>query len=668
MIVELGHFALVLALATAVYQTVVPLYGAQVGSQRLMNVAAPAAFVQFILLLLSFAALTYAYVTSDFSVLNVWQNSHTAKPLLYKFTGVWGNHEGSMLLWITVLAFFGVAVAAFSGNLPESLKARVLGVMGSVSVAFLLYIVTVSNPFERIPLEQAPVQGRGLNPLLQDPALAFHPPLLYAGYTGFSVAFAFAIAALMEGRVDAAWARWVRPWTLAAWMFLTAGIGLGAWWAYYELGWGGWWFWDPVENASLMPWLAGVALLHSAIVVEKRNALKVWTVLLAIVAFSLSLIGTFLVRSGVLSSVHAFAVDPERGVFILAILLFFIGGSLMLYAARAGTLKTGGLFAPISREGALVVNNLLMSAATAAVFIGTLFPLVYEAVTGGGKITVGAPYFNFTFGLLVIPLLLLVPVGPFLSWKRGDLLAALQRLWAAAVAALVVALLVVLAIDASAVMAALGMAVGVWILAGTLAELAWRAMLGRAPLKVVWHRIRTMPGQAWGMTLAHAGLGILVIGIIAASTWKQEVITSLKPGETVKIAGLEVKFLGEFSTTGPNYLAEQGRFRVIEEGRPIGEVVSEKRTFVARRGMPTTEVGLMHFFTGDLYIAIGDRDSRGRVVRIYYEPMIWLLWLGAGLMFLGGAVSLLDRRFRVGVPTAARGRRTAPPAAAQPAE
>ncbi len=666
MIVELGHFALILALATAVYQTVVPLYGAQAGSQRLMSVAAPAAFVQFTLLLLSFAALTYAYVTSDFSVLNVWQNSHTAKPLLYKFTGVWGNHEGSMLLWITVLAFFGVAVAAFSGNLPESLKARVLGVMGSVSVAFLLYIVTVSNPFERIPLEQAPLQGRGLNPLLQDPALAFHPPLLYMGYTGFSVAFAFAIAALMEGKVDAAWARWVRPWTLAAWMFLTAGIGLGSWWAYYELGWGGWWFWDPVENASLMPWLAGVALLHSAIVVEKRNALKVWTVLLAIVAFSLSLIGTFLVRSGVLSSVHAFAVDPERGVFILAILLFFIGGSLLLYAARAGTLKTGGLFAPISREGALVVNNLLMSAATAAVFIGTLFPLVYEAVTGGGKITVGAPYFNFTFGLLIIPLLLLVPVGPFLPWKRGDLLAALQRLWAAAAAALVVALLVVLVIDASAFMAALGIAVGVWILAGTLAELAWRAMLGRAPLKVVWQRIRTMPGQAWGMTLAHAGLGVLVIGIIAASTWKEEVITSLKPGETVKIAGLEVKFLGEFSTTGPNYLAEQGRFQVFEDGRPIGELVSEKRTFVARRGMPTTEVGLMHFFTGDLYIAIGDRDRRGRVVRIYYEPMIWMLWLGAGLMFMGGVVSLLDRRFRVGVPNRSRARSA--PAAAQPAE
>ena len=662
MIVELGHFALVLALATAIYQTLLPLYGARVDSRRLMNVAAPAAFVQFLLVFAAFAALTRAYVVSDFSVLNVWANSHTAKPLLYKITGVWGNHEGSMLLWVLILSFFGVAVAAFAGNLPASLKARVLAVMGSVSVAFLLYIVTVSNPFERIPLDRAPLQGRGLNPILQDPALALHPPLLYTGYVGFSVAFAFAIAALMEGKVDAAWARWVRPWTLAAWMFLTAGIGLGSWWAYYELGWGGWWFWDPVENASLMPWLAGAALLHSAIVVEKRNALKVWTVLLAIVAFSLSLIGTFLVRSGVLSSVHAFAVDPQRGVFILMILLFFIGGSLLLYAARAGTLKTGGLFAPVSREGALVVNNLIMSAATAAVFIGTLFPLVYEAVTGGGKITVGAPYFNLTFGLLIIPLLLLVPVGPFLPWKRADLLPALQRLWTAAAAAVVVALLVLLMVDAGAFRAALGIAVGVWIVVGTIAELAWRAMLFRAPARVVLYRLRTMPGQAWGMTLAHAGIGLLVIGIIAASAWKQEVITSLKPGGSVRIAGMEVRFLGEDRARGPDYLAEQGRFAVFEDGRRIGELVSEKRSFVERRSMPTTEVGLMHFFTGDLYVAIGDRDSRGRVVRVYFEPMIWLLWTGAALMFAGGLVSLLDRRFRVGVPRTARRMATAQPA------
>ena len=661
MIVELGHFALVLAFAVAVYQTVVPLYGAMRGSSRLMNVAAPAAAVQFVLVMISFAALTWAYISSDFSVVNVWANSHTAKPLLYKITGVWSNHEGSMLLWVSILALFGLAIAIFSGNLPQSLKARVLGVQGSISVAFLLYIITVSNPFERIPPDRVPMQGRGINPILQDPALAFHPPLLYAGYVGFSVAFSFALAALMEGKVDAAWARWVRPWTLAAWMFLTAGIALGSWWAYYELGWGGWWFWDPVENASLMPWLAGVALLHSAIVVEKRNALKIWTILLAIVAFSLSLIGTFLVRSGVLSSVHAFAVDPERGVFILMILLFFIGGSFVLYAARAGSLKTGGLFAPVSREGALVLNNLLMSAAAAAVFIGTLFPLVYEAVTGGGKITVGAPYFNFTFGILMIPLLVLIPVGPMLSWKRADFMAALRRLWVAAVVSVLVVPLIIVVAKGS-VLAALGIAIGIWIIAGSLEEMAQRIKLFRCPLGTSLRRLWNMPGQALGMTLAHAGMGFVMLGIVVSSTWKEEVITSLKPGEVVRIAGYEVKFLDERQDTGPDYVAEQAHFDVLENGRKIATLYSEKRTFVARRSMPTTEVGLLHFFSGDLYVAIGDRDNRGRVVRVYFHPFIWMMWLGGILMFLGGFVSLMDRRFRVGVPKTARDRLSAQPA------
>ncbi len=661
MIVELGHFALVLAFAVAVYQTLVPLYGAYRGSDRLMNVAAPAAAVQFLLVLLAFAALTRAYVLSDFSVVNVWANSHTAKPLLYKITGVWSNHEGSMLLWVFILALFGLAIALFSGNLPQSLKARVLGVQGSISVAFLLYIVTVSNPFERIPLDRVPMQGRGINPILQDPALAFHPPLLYAGYVGFSVAFSFAIAALMEGKVDAAWARWVRPWTLAAWMFLTAGIALGSWWAYYELGWGGWWFWDPVENASLMPWLAGVALLHSAIVVEKRNALKIWTILLAIIAFSLSLIGTFLVRSGVLSSVHAFAVDPERGVFILMILLFFIGGSFVLYAARAGSLKMGGRFAPVSREGALVLNNLLMSASAAAVFIGTLFPLVYEAVTGGGKITVGAPYFNFTFGLLMIPLLVLIPLGPMLPWKRADLLQAMKRLLvSAAVAALVVPLVIFLA--RGSFMAALGIALGVWIVAGSLEELARRIRLFRSPFGAAMRRLWNQPGQAMGMTLAHAGMGLVVLGIIISSTWKQEVITSMKPGQTLQVGAFTVKFLDERRDRGPDYIAEQAHFDVFVGGGKVAEVYSEKRSFIPR-GMPTTEVGLIHFFTGDLYIAIGDRDRTGRVVRAYFHPFIWLMWLGGIFMFLGGFVSLLDRRFRVGVPRTAR--RAAAPAPAQ---
>ncbi len=661
MIVELGHFALVLAFAVAVYQTIVPLYGAARNSQRLMNVASAAAIVQFLLVAFAFGALIWAYVRSDFSVENVWANSHTSKPLLYKITGAWSNHEGSMLLWVAILALFGMAVGLFSGNLPQTLKARVLGVQGSISVAFLLYIVTVSNPFKRIPASVVPMEGKGFNPILQDPALAFHPPLLYTGYVGFSVAFSFAIAALMEGKVDAAWARWVRPWTLAAWMFLTSGIALGSWWSYYELGWGGWWAWDPVENASLMPWLAGAALLHSAIVVEKRNALKIWTILLAIVAFSLSLIGTFLVRSGVLSSVHAFAVDPERGVFILMILLFFIGGSLILYAARAGALKTGGLFAPVSREGALVMNNLLMSAAAAAVFIGTLFPLAYEAVTGGGKITVGAPYFNFTFGLLMIPLLLLIPVGPMLSWKRADLLAAVRRLWFSAAAAVIAAVVVFLLQKRGSPLAGPGIALGVWIVAGALEELARRIRLFSVSPAASLRRLWNIPGQAFGMTLAHAGMGLIVIGAICSNTWKEEVIRSVNAGDVLKAGGYEVTYLDERREKGPDYVAEQARFRVSRAGREIAVVTSEKRSFVPR-GMPTTEVGLVHFLTGDLYVAIGDRDKNGRVVRLYFQPFVYFLWLGAIFMFAGGAVSLLDRRFRVGAPRMARERLAARPA------
>src|SRR5215467_7026592 len=436
MIVELGHFSLVLALAVALVQMALPAWGARRGDRQLMAVAEPAALVQLSLVLFSFLALMHAYITSDFSVETVWANSHTAKPLIYKISGVWGNHEGSMLLWVLILALFGAAVALFGTNLPASLRATVLAVQAGIAVAFLLFIVLTSNPFMRIPPQP---EGRGLNPILQDPALAFHPPFLYAGYVGLSIAFSFAVAALIEGRIDAAWARWVRPWTLAAWICLTLGIAMGSWWAYYELGWGGWWFWDPVENASFMPWLAATALLHSALVMEKREALKVWTILLAILAFSLSLMGTFLVRSGILTSVHAFAVDPTRGVFILAILLLFIGGSLALFALRAPLLKQGGVFAPISREGALVLNNLLLMAACATVFFGTLYPLALEALTGE-KISVGAPFFNMTFGPLFIPLLIAVPFGPLLAWKRGDLLGVAQRLTGAAgIAAIAVA-------------------------------------------------------------------------------------------------------------------------------------------------------------------------------------------------------------------------------------
>src|SRR5262247_2890914 len=433
MIAEFGHYALVLALALALVEASVPMVGARKNDPVLMAVAGPAALAQFCFVAIAFAALTICYVRSDFSVLNVFENSHSAKPLVYKLSGLWGNHEGSMLLWVFILSIFGALVALFGANLPARLKANVLAVQAWIAVAFILFILVTSNPLLRIP--EAPLEGRDLNPILQDPGLAIHPPLLYLGYVGLSISFSFAIAALIEGRIDAAWARWVRPWTLLAWMFLTLGIAMGSYWAYYTLGWGGWWFWDPVENASFMPWLAATALLHSALVMEKRNALKIWTILLAILAFSLSLIGTFLVRSGVLTSVHAFANDPARGIFILAILVLFIGGALALFAWRAPLLKQGGLFAPISREGALVLNNLFLTTACATVFIGTLYPLALEALTGE-KISVGAPFFNLTFAPLFVPLLLAVPFGPMLAWKRGDLLAAAQRLTAAGIAAL----------------------------------------------------------------------------------------------------------------------------------------------------------------------------------------------------------------------------------------
>src|SRR5215510_6659937 len=439
MIAESGHYALVLALALALVQASVPMVGAQRNDPVLMATAVPTAVAQLVFIGIAFTALTLAYVGSDFSVVNVFENSHSLKPLIYKISGVWGNHEGSMLLWVLILALFGALVALFGANLPLSLKANVLSVQAWIAVAFILFILATSNPFLR--LVPAPAEGRDLNPLLQDPGLAIHPPLLYVGYVGLSISFSFAIAALIEGRIDAAWARWVRPWTLLAWIFLTLGIAMGSYWAYYTLGWGGWWFWDPVENASFMPWLAATALLHSALVMEKRDALKIWTILLAILAFSLSLIGTFLVRSGVLTSVHAFANDPTRGVFILAILLLFIGGSLALFAWRAPLLKQGGLFAPISREGALVLNNLLLVTACATVFVGTLYPLALEAITGE-KISVGGPFFNYTFVPLIVPLLIAVPFGPMLAWKRGDITAAGQRLMAAAILALVVALVV----------------------------------------------------------------------------------------------------------------------------------------------------------------------------------------------------------------------------------
>ena len=490
MIAETGHYALILALGVAIVQMLLPLLGARFRDPQLAAVAAPAAQMQFILVAIAFIALMTAYVTSDFSVENVWRNSHSAKPLLYKISGVWGNHEGSMVLWVLILALFGAAVATFGSNLPRAAqgeRARRAGLdRRGVSSVHRHHVESVHAA------RPAPFDGQGLNPVLQDPALAFHPPFLYAGYVGFSMAFSFAVAALIEGRIDAAWARWVRPWTLAAWMCLTLGIAMGSWWAYYELGWGGFWFWDPVENASFMPWLAGTALLHSALVMEKRDALKVWTILLAIITFSLSLMGTFLVRSGVLTSVHAFAVDPARGIFILAIMGIFIGGALTLFAWRAPLLQQGGLFAPISREGALVLNNLLLTTACAAVFVGTLYPLALEALTGD-KISVGPPFFNLTFAPLIVPLLIAVPFGPLLAWKRGDLLAAAQRLMAAACVALAAAILLLAFNHRGPWLAPLGIGLGIWLIMGALTEIAYRVKLAQASPSEAWRRLRNLP-------------------------------------------------------------------------------------------------------------------------------------------------------------------------------
>ncbi len=659
MIVEFGHFALILALLVTIVQTVIPAWGARHGDERLMQVAAPAALVQLGLLATAFLALVHAYVTSDFSVENVYVNSHSMKPLIYKIAGTWGNHEGSMLLWVLMLALFGAAVALFGAHLPLRLKANVLAVQASIAFAFCLFILATSNPFAR--LDPAPFDGRGLNPVLQDPALAFHPPFLYAGYVGLSMAFSFAVAALIEGRIDAAWARWVRPWTLAAWMCLTLGIAMGSWWAYYELGWGGWWFWDPVENASFMPWLASTALLHSALVMEKRGGLKVWTVLLAIIAFSLSLMGTFLVRSGVLTSVHAFAVDPKRGVFVLAIMAIFTGGALLAFAWRARHLEQGGLFAPISREGALVLNNVLLSTACATVLIGTLYPLVLESLTGD-KISVGAPYFDATFGPLMAPLLLALPFGPFLAWKRGDLYAATQRLMAAGLAAVVAAVLMVAWQQRGPWLAPFGIAIGVWVMAGALVEAAFRVKLGTAGVRESARRFLNLPRSALGTTVAHFGVGMMVVGIVATSAYQSEQVLVMRPGERVEMAGYALVFRGAAPQDGPNYRETVGVLDVTRGGDAVTVLNPTKRMYAVPR-QATTEAGIHVSWRGDLYAVLGDEHKDGAfTVRLYFNPLVRCIWLGAVVMFLAGGLSLSDRRLRIGAPRAARRRLGAQPA------
>ncbi|TWB38087.1 heme lyase CcmF/NrfE family subunit [Nitrospirillum pindoramense] len=660
MIPELGHYALILALVVALVQSVIPLWGAARGDRGMMEVGRTAAYCQFAALALAFGALTYAHVVSDFSVLNVVENSHTDKPMLYKVAGVWGNHEGSLVLWVFILALFGAMVAAFGRNLPASLRARVLAVQGMIGVGFLWFMVATSNPFTRV--DPAPLNGHDLNPLLQDPGLAFHPPFLYLGYVGFSLCFSFAAGALIEGRVDAAWARWVRPWTLIAWSSLTLGIAMGSWWSYYTLGWGGWWFWDPVENASLMPWLAGTALLHSAIVVEKRDTLKSWTILLAIVTFTLSLMGTFLVRSGVLTSVHAFASDPARGVFILALLVVATGGGLLLYALRAPILKAGGLFAPISREGGLVLNNLLLSTACATVFLGTLYPLFMDAV-GGGKISIGPPFFNATFVPLMVPVVAVMAMGPLLSWKRADLAGVLGRLKIAALVGVVAALAGLWLAGTKPVLALLALGLAGWAAMGAVVDVTDRIRLFRIPLADSFSRARHLPRGAWGTALAHAGLGVAVAGMVGTSAWTSEAIQVLHIGQSVDVAGYSFRLDSVAEAPGPNYTARRAVLTVTRHGDFVATLAPEQRFYPVTR-MTTTGAAIHTNFFSDLYAVVGEPapDGTGYNTRFYRHPLVPWIWVGSILMMAGGLVSLSDRRLRVGVPL----KRTVPRTAALP--
>ena len=638
MTAEFGHFALILAFAVSLFQMVVPLVGASKGWAGWVDSARPAAVAQFLLVGLSFAALTMAFVTSDFSVKLVYDNSHTAKPMLYKISGVWGNHEGSMLLWVLILALFGAAAAVFGDNLPPSLRARVLAVQAAIGAAFYAFIIFTSNPFLR--LASPPFDGRDLNPLLQDPGLAFHPPFLYLGYVGLSMAFSFAVAALIEGRVDAAWARWVRPWTLAAWMFLTIGIALGSWWAYYELGWGGFWFWDPVENASFMPWLLAAALLHSAIVVEKREALKSWTILLAIMAFGFSMIGTFIVRSGVITSVHSFASDPARGVFILGILVVFTGGALTLYAARATQMTAKGVFAPVSREGALILNNVLLAVAAFVVFIGTMWPLIAEMLWDR-KLSVGAPFFNQAFTPFMIALAIALPLGSILPWKRATLGRVMRPLWPAlTLAGAVMALVFAVSTGRSAI-AVIGAGLGAWIIFGAVAELVHRT--GQSGLS----RLLRLPRADWGKATAHGGLGVTFIGIALLTAWQVEDIRVAQVGQPFRVADYDITIASVDEVEGPNYISTTATMEVARNGRLVATLHPEKRVYPVQ-AMPTTEAAIDNGIFRDIYLVIGDAQADGGwAIRTYIKPFANWIWAGSLLMALGGIISLSDRRYRV---------------------
>jgi cytochrome c-type biogenesis protein CcmF len=657
MIPEIGQLALALALCLALAQASLGLAGAARGDGSWMGATRPAARGQFAFIAIAFGCLTYAFVANDFSVVYVASNSNSALPLAYRVSGVWGGHEGSMLLWILMLSVWTVGVTLFSRHLPEEMVARVLGVMGLVSTGFLLFILFTSNPFVRV--FPAPADGRDLNPLLQDPGMVLHPPMLYMGYVGFSIAFSFAVAALISGRLDAAWARWSRPWTTAAWAFLTVGIALGSGWAYYELGWGGWWFWDPVENASFMPWLVGTALIHSLAVTEKRGAFRSWTVLLAILAFSLSLLGTFLVRSGVLTSVHAFATDPARGVFILVLLVVVIGGSLLLYVWRAPRIGLGGGFEPLSRESMLLANNVMFAAAAGSVLLGTLYPLALDA-SGLGKISVGPPYFETVFVPLMAPALFLMGIGPLARWKKANLPDIAARLRWAVAASLVAALAIPFAMGRWSPLVAFGILLAAWVAASGVVQL-YEKIGNAANGAGAWARLRNTPRATYGMLLAHFGVAVFVTGVTLVKGYDSERDVRMEPGDIVELGGYTFRLDGVRDVQGPNYVAARAQIQVNRNGRPVTTLYPEKRIYTVQN-MPMTEAAIDPGFTRDLYVSLGDSVSATAwIVRVQHKPFIDWSWGGCLLMALGGVLAASDRRYRVAA------KRQEPYAAAQAA-
>ena len=641
MIPEIGQFALIIALLLALTQATLPLIGASVGNRTWIALAAPAGQAQFIFVTIAFCCLGYSFITNDFSVLNVATNSNSQLPLHYRLAATWGSHEGSLLLWTFMLALWTVAVSLFSRHLPEEMVARVLSVMGIVSVGFLLFMLLTSNPFAR--LSPVPVDGRDLNPLLQDPAMVAHPPMLYMGYVGFSVAYAFAIAALIGGRLDATWARWSRPWTTIAWIFLTCGIALGSFWAYYELGWGGWWFWDPVENASFMPWLVGTALIHSLAVTEKRGSFKSWTVLLAIAAFSLSLLGTFLVRSGVLTSVHAFATDPKRGIFILAFLLVVIGGSLLLYALRAHQVGIGGKFDVVSRESLLLSNNVLLTVAAASVLLGTLYPLIVDAV-GGSKLSVGPPYFNLVFVPLMAPAMFLMGIGPLARWKKASLPDLVTRLRWAFVISVVTAVTLPFVLGQWKALVSLGLMLAFWIVTTAVVNI-WERVRVTSGQLTTFQKLRTQSRSYYGMQLAHLGVAVFIIGVTLVTGYQSEQDVRMQRGDVVKAGGYDFQFVGVTNVNGPNYVAGRAEIVVSRNGQEIERLYPEKRNYTAS-GNVMTETAIDSGIFRHLYISLGEPIGGGAwSVRVYYKPFVGWIWGGAVLMALGGGLALSDRRY-----------------------